>query len=140
MFSGSSVDPPVIREWFVYPGNPLKEPDLVPPAQLSLPRTVSVTELKNKTVQTGTFTLLTLSSNHTLNTLTFVDGRPSLDLLWFGAGSDVSSLRLMTFLAIFDCQEFSDLHGTVEVSLLAALCLVTYIVRQVMLSVTTCVC
>ncbi|XP_008308755.1 constitutive coactivator of peroxisome proliferator-activated receptor gamma [Cynoglossus semilaevis] len=93
---GSSVDPPVIREWFVYPGNPLKEPDLVPPAQLSLPH-----------------------------------GRPSLDLLWFGAGSDVSSLRLMTFLAIFDCQEFSDLHGTVEVSLLAALCLVTYIVRQV---------
>lgn len=48
MFSGSSVDPPVIREWFVYPGNPLKEPDLVPPAQLSLPRTVSVTELKKQ--------------------------------------------------------------------------------------------
>ncbi|XP_035484762.2 constitutive coactivator of peroxisome proliferator-activated receptor gamma isoform X2 [Scophthalmus maximus] len=91
---GSAVDPPAIREWFVYPGNPLKEPDVVHPVSLPC-------------------------------------GRPSLDSLWFGTGSNVSALRLTSFLTIFDCQEFSELYGTVDASLLAALCLVTYIVLQV---------
>uniref|UniRef100_A0A3Q3EUM3 Family with sequence similarity 120 member B n=1 Tax=Labrus bergylta TaxID=56723 RepID=A0A3Q3EUM3_9LABR len=89
-------DPPVIREWFVYPGNPLKDPDMVHPVPISLP-----------------------------------GDQPSLDLLWFGTGPDVSALRLMSFFSIFDCQEFSELHGVIEDSLLAALCLVTYIALQV---------
>ncbi|XP_074469019.1 constitutive coactivator of peroxisome proliferator-activated receptor gamma [Sebastes fasciatus] len=93
---GSSVDLPAIREWFVYPGNLLKEPDMVHPVPLSLPY-----------------------------------DQPSLDLLWFGTGPEVSALRLKTFLSIFDCQEFSELYGAIEDSLLAALCLVTYIVLQV---------
>ncbi|XP_034385334.1 LOW QUALITY PROTEIN: constitutive coactivator of peroxisome proliferator-activated receptor gamma [Cyclopterus lumpus] len=93
---GSSVDLPAIREWFVYPGNPLKEPDMVHPVQISLPY-----------------------------------DQPSLDLLWFGIGPKVSTLRVMSFLSIFDCQEFSDLYGDIEDSLLAALCLVTYIILQV---------
>ncbi len=60
-----------------------------------------------------------------------VGDQPSLDLLWFGAGPEVSALRLMSFLSIFDCQDFFDLCGAIEDSLLAALCLITYIVLQV---------
>ncbi|XP_055363435.1 constitutive coactivator of peroxisome proliferator-activated receptor gamma isoform X2 [Betta splendens] len=93
---GSTDDLPAIKEWFVYPGSPLKEPDMVHPVPISLPC-----------------------------------DRPSLDLLWFGTGPEVSDLRLTSFLSILDCQEFSELKGAVEDSLLAALCLVTYIVLQV---------
>lgn len=92
----STVDLPTIREWFVYPGNPLKEPDMVHPVPISLPC-----------------------------------DPPGLDLLWFGTGPEVSALRLLSFLSIFDCQEFAELFGAIEDSLLAALCLVTYIALQV---------
>ncbi|KAI3377807.1 hypothetical protein L3Q82_008951 [Scortum barcoo] len=92
----SCVDLPTIREWFVYRGNPLKEPDMVQPVSISLPC-----------------------------------DQPSLDLLWFDTGPEVSALRLMSFLSVFDCQEFSELCGVIEDSLLAALCLITYIVLQV---------
>ncbi|XP_069378501.1 constitutive coactivator of peroxisome proliferator-activated receptor gamma isoform X2 [Paralichthys olivaceus] len=92
---GSTVDTPAIREWFVFPGNPLKEPHMVHPVPVNLPC-----------------------------------GRPNLDLLWFGTGSDVSALRLTSFLTILDCQDFTELYGSIEVSLLAVLCLVTYIVLQ----------
>lgn len=34
---GSAVDVPAIKEWFVFPGNPLKEPDMVHPIPVSLP-------------------------------------------------------------------------------------------------------
>lgn len=64
----------------------------------------------------------------------FVGGQPSLDLLWFGTGPEVSALRLASFFSIFDCQEFSELYGEIDNSLLAALCLVTYIALQVMLT------
>lgn len=61
----------------------------------------------------------------------FVDDEPSLDFLWLSTGPDVSALRLTAFLSIFDCLEFSDLYGAIEDSLLAALCLITHIVLQV---------
>ncbi|KAG7236015.1 hypothetical protein INR49_001413 [Caranx melampygus] len=93
---GSSVDTPAIKEWFVHPGNPLKEADMVHPVPVNLP-----------------------------------SDRPSLDLLWFGTGPDVSALRLTSFLKIFDCQELSELYGEIEASLLVTLCLVTYIVLKV---------
>ncbi|XP_012736463.2 constitutive coactivator of peroxisome proliferator-activated receptor gamma [Fundulus heteroclitus] len=92
----SSVDVPAIREWFVFPGNPLKEADMVHPAPVNIPC-----------------------------------GEPSLDLLWFSSGPEVSALRLAAFLAVFDCLDYSDLHGEIGDSLLAALCLVTYVVLQV---------
>lgn len=57
--------------------------------------------------------------------------KPSLDLLWFGRGPEVSALRLTSFLSIFDCHDFSRLHGNIEDSMLTALCLVTYIALQV---------
>lgn len=60
-----------------------------------------------------------------------VGDQPSLGLLWFGTGPEVSALRLTSFLSIFDCQELSKLYGAIEDSLLAALCLVTYIILQV---------
>ncbi|XP_005915153.1 constitutive coactivator of peroxisome proliferator-activated receptor gamma [Haplochromis burtoni] len=94
--NGRIVDPPAIREWFVFPGNPLKEPDIVHPLPVSLPC-----------------------------------DQPSLDLLWFSTGPDVAALRLTAFFTIFGCPEFSELHGVIEDSLLAALCLVTYLVLQV---------
>ncbi|XP_033972872.1 constitutive coactivator of peroxisome proliferator-activated receptor gamma [Trematomus bernacchii] len=93
---GSRVDLPAIREWFVYAGNALKEPDMVHPVPISLQY-----------------------------------NPPVLDLLWFGNGPEVSSLRLKSFLSMFDCQELSELYGAVEDSLLAALCLVTYIALQI---------
>ncbi|XP_010768093.1 constitutive coactivator of peroxisome proliferator-activated receptor gamma [Notothenia coriiceps] len=96
VFSGSRVDLPAIREWFVYAGNALKEPDMVHPVPISLQY-----------------------------------NQPVLDLLWFGNGPEVSSLRLKSFLSMFDCQELSELYGAVEDSLLAALCLVTYIALQI---------
>lgn len=61
----------------------------------------------------------------------FVGEMPSLDLLWFGSGPEVSAVRVTSFLSIFDCLEFSELYGAIEDSLLAALCLVTYIALQV---------
>ncbi|XP_074523322.1 constitutive coactivator of peroxisome proliferator-activated receptor gamma isoform X2 [Halichoeres trimaculatus] len=89
-------DLPAIKEWFIYPGNPLQEPDIVHPVPVSLP-----------------------------------GEKLTLDFLWFSTGPEVSALRLLTFFTIFDCQDLSDLHGTIEDSLLAALCLITYIVLQV---------
>uniref|UniRef100_A0A3Q3WXK8 XPG N-terminal domain-containing protein n=1 Tax=Mola mola TaxID=94237 RepID=A0A3Q3WXK8_MOLML len=88
-----------VREWFVYPGNPLQEPDIVHSVPVNLPC-----------------------------------DKPSLDLLWLGSGPDVASLRLKSFLSIFDCLDFLELHGTIEDSLFAALCLVTYIALQVLSS------
>nr|XP_057945614.1 constitutive coactivator of peroxisome proliferator-activated receptor gamma isoform X1 [Doryrhamphus excisus] len=89
-------EPPAIREWFVYPGNPLKEPHMVQPVPVNFPCEP-----------------------------------PSLHVLWFGSGPDVSTLRLTSFFSIFDCQEFTEWYGVVEDSLLAALCLVTHIALQV---------
>ncbi|XP_061736088.1 constitutive coactivator of peroxisome proliferator-activated receptor gamma isoform X3 [Nerophis ophidion] len=91
-----SEELPAIREWFVYPGNPLKEPQMVQPILASFPCE-----------------------------------RPSLDVLWFGSGPDVSTLRLTSFFSIFNCQEVAELHGAIEDFLLAALCLVIYIALQV---------
>uniref|UniRef100_A0A665UD38 Asteroid domain-containing protein n=1 Tax=Echeneis naucrates TaxID=173247 RepID=A0A665UD38_ECHNA len=96
---GSTADPPAVKEWFVYPGNPLKEPDMVHPVPFSLSCAIP-------------------------------GDSPSLDLLWFGTGPEVPALRLMSFLSIFDCSELTELHGVIEGSLLAALCLITYIVMQ----------
>ncbi|XP_061566849.1 constitutive coactivator of peroxisome proliferator-activated receptor gamma [Cololabis saira] len=93
---GRTEDFPAVKEWFVFPGNPLKEPDMVHPVPVTLPC-----------------------------------DQPSLDLLWFHGGPEVSGFRLAAFLSIFDCQEYSELCGAIEDSLLAALCLVTHIVLQV---------
>lgn len=41
VLSGSSAEFPAVKEWFVYPGNPLQEPDMVHPRPASLPCTVS---------------------------------------------------------------------------------------------------
>ncbi|KAM4602661.1 constitutive coactivator of peroxisome proliferator-activated receptor gamma isoform 1-T2 [Polymixia lowei] len=93
---GCGMEVPAVKEWFVYPGNPLKEPEMVKPAPLN---------------RQG--------------------DQPSLQLLWFSSGPEVSDLRLASFLSVFDCQELSELYGSIEDSLLATLCLVTYIVLQV---------
>ena len=61
----------------------------------------------------------------------FSGDKSSLDMLWFNSGPEVASFRLTTFLSIFDCLEYAELYGAIEDSLLAALCLVTYIVLQV---------
>ncbi|XP_038150562.1 constitutive coactivator of peroxisome proliferator-activated receptor gamma isoform X2 [Cyprinodon tularosa] len=92
----SSADVPAIKEWFVFPGNTLKEADMVQPVPVNIP-----------------------------------SAQPNLDLLWFSTGHEVSALRLAAFLTVFDCLDYSDLHGKIGDSLLAALCLVTYIVLQV---------
>uniref|UniRef100_A0A8C6UWB6 Family with sequence similarity 120B n=1 Tax=Neogobius melanostomus TaxID=47308 RepID=A0A8C6UWB6_9GOBI len=94
--NGTDINPPAIKEWFVYPGNPLKEPEMVPPVPLNL------------------------HGNH-----------PALDLLWFGKGPEVSSMQLSCFLAILDCQDLSDLYGTIEEPIFITVCLVTHIVIQV---------
>uniref|UniRef100_A0A1A8G7Z6 Family with sequence similarity 120B n=1 Tax=Nothobranchius korthausae TaxID=1143690 RepID=A0A1A8G7Z6_9TELE len=92
----NSLENPAIREWFVYPGNPLNEPEMVHPVPINISC-----------------------------------GHPSLDVLWFSSGPEVSALRLTVFLSVFDCVEFSELFGQIEDSLLGALCLITYVVLQV---------
>uniref|UniRef100_A0A672H1K7 Uncharacterized protein n=1 Tax=Salarias fasciatus TaxID=181472 RepID=A0A672H1K7_SALFA len=87
---------PAVKEWFVSPGNPLIEPEMVLPVPVCLP------------------------CDH-----------PSLDLLWLSSGPEVSALRLTAFLSLFDCIELFSLYGAVQDSLLAVLCLVTYILLQV---------
>lgn len=52
-FSGSTLDIPVIKEWFVYPGNPLKEPDTVHPVPVNFSCTVHAypnNKINNNTV------------------------------------------------------------------------------------------
>lgn len=49
----------------------------------------------------------------------------------FGTGPEVAAPQLTTFLSIFDCLEYSELYRNIEDCLLAAFCLVTYIVLQV---------
>ena len=58
-------------------------------------------------------------------------GQPDLKVLWFGQDSESSSLRLTCFLSVFGCEELSVEQGQLEGSLLAVLCLVTYITIQV---------
>nr|XP_029541091.1 constitutive coactivator of peroxisome proliferator-activated receptor gamma-like [Oncorhynchus nerka]XP_029541092.1 constitutive coactivator of peroxisome proliferator-activated receptor gamma-like [Oncorhynchus nerka] len=83
---------PTVREWFVFPGNPLKDPKVVSPLPL----------------------------NHS-----------DLKRLWFGKDSETKCLRISTFLAIFELDEFSVEHDHLDGSLMAVLCLVTYIAMQV---------
>ncbi|CAB1338387.1 unnamed protein product, partial [Coregonus sp. 'balchen'] len=90
---------PTVREWFVFPGNPLKEPKVVSPLPL----------------------------NHSV-------GKLDLTGLWFGKDSETTCLRISTFLAVFELDEFSVEHDRLDGSLMSVLCLVTYIAMQVGLS------
>ncbi|XP_029620969.1 constitutive coactivator of peroxisome proliferator-activated receptor gamma isoform X1 [Salmo trutta] len=83
---------PTVREWFVFPGNPLKDPKVVSPLPL----------------------------NHS-----------DLKRLWFGKDSETKGLRISTFLTVFELDEFSVEHDRLDGSLMAVLCLVTYIAMQV---------
>uniref|UniRef100_A0A4W5RY58 Family with sequence similarity 120 member B n=1 Tax=Hucho hucho TaxID=62062 RepID=A0A4W5RY58_9TELE len=87
---------PTVREWFVFPGNPLKDPKVVSPLPL----------------------------NHSV-------GKADLKALWFGKDSETKCLRISTFLAVFELDEFSVEHDRLDGSLMAVLCLVTYIAMQV---------
>uniref|UniRef100_A0A8C2ZS84 Family with sequence similarity 120 member B n=1 Tax=Cyclopterus lumpus TaxID=8103 RepID=A0A8C2ZS84_CYCLU len=66
---GSSVDLPAIREWFVYPGNPLKEPDMVHPVQISLPCTVPACFLICCSLHLLTYWDVIELTNHILSTV-----------------------------------------------------------------------
>ncbi|XP_072533758.1 constitutive coactivator of peroxisome proliferator-activated receptor gamma isoform X2 [Salminus brasiliensis] len=85
-----------VKEWFVFPGNPLKEPNKVVPKALNLPE----------------------------QTL------PDLMALWFGKDSELTSIRVSTFLAVFDLQDFSQDFSHIEPPLVAVICLVAYIAVQ----------
>ena len=41
VFSGTSTQGPAVKEWFVFAGNPLKEPELVHPVPVSMSGTVT---------------------------------------------------------------------------------------------------
>ncbi|XP_027006093.1 constitutive coactivator of peroxisome proliferator-activated receptor gamma isoform X3 [Tachysurus fulvidraco] len=84
-----------VQEWFVFPGNPLKEPKKVFPKALNLP-----------------------------------DGTPDLTTLWFGNDPEVKSIRVSTFLAVFDLQDFSEDLKSFDTPLVAVICLVAYIANQ----------
>uniref|UniRef100_A0AAY5KQ83 Asteroid domain-containing protein n=1 Tax=Esox lucius TaxID=8010 RepID=A0AAY5KQ83_ESOLU len=87
---------PNVKEWFVFPGNPLKEPRVVSPMPL----------------------------NHS-------GVKPDLKVLWFGKDPEATCLRIATFWAVFELDEFSVEQGRMDGSLLAVLCLVTYMAIQV---------
>ncbi|KAM9476419.1 constitutive coactivator of peroxisome proliferator-activated receptor gamma isoform 1-T2 [Clarias gariepinus] len=84
-----------VKEWFVFPRNPLKEPKNVTPKPLNLP-----------------------------------EGIPDLTTLWFGKDSEVKHVRVSTFLAIFGLQDFAEELKSFDTSLVAVICLVTYIAIQ----------
>lgn len=96
LHNDADLNPPAIKEWFVYSGNPMREAEMIPPVPLNLKC-----------------------------------DRPTLDRLWFGECPEVSSQQLSCFLAILDCQDFAEVHGTIEEHIFITLCLVTYIVLQV---------
>ncbi|XP_017320252.1 constitutive coactivator of peroxisome proliferator-activated receptor gamma isoform X1 [Ictalurus punctatus] len=84
-----------VKEWFVFPRNPLKEPKKVAPKPLNLP-----------------------------------EGTPDLTTLWFGNDSEVTSVQVSTFLAVFDLQDFTEDLKSFDTPLVAVICLVTYIAIQ----------
>ncbi|KAG9344349.1 hypothetical protein JZ751_011018 [Albula glossodonta] len=75
---------PVVKEWFVFPRNPLHEPDLVSPVPLGQP-----------------------------------GGNPDLGALWFGGDAAVKTLRMSTFLAVFNLQELTENLQQLDTSLMA---------------------
>ncbi|XP_053088787.1 constitutive coactivator of peroxisome proliferator-activated receptor gamma isoform X3 [Pangasianodon hypophthalmus] len=85
-----------VKEWFVFPRNPLEEPKIVAPTPLNLP-----------------------------------EGTPDLQTLWFGNDSEMTSVRVSTFLAVFDLQDFTEDLKSFDTPLVAVICLVTYIAIQV---------
>ncbi|KAL7877477.1 hypothetical protein SRHO_G00041200 [Serrasalmus rhombeus] len=84
-----------VKEWFVFPGNPLKEPIKVAPRLLNLP-----------------------------------ERAPDLATLWFGNDSEVKGVRLSTFLAVFDLQDFTEDLNHLDSPLVAVICFVTYVALQ----------
>ncbi|XP_042565467.1 constitutive coactivator of peroxisome proliferator-activated receptor gamma isoform X2 [Clupea harengus] len=91
-----AVPVPAVKEWFVFPGNKLKEPKMVSPKQFS-----------------------------------DSDIKPDLRDLWFRKDTEVRHLQLSTFLALLELKEYAEVLDTLEVPLVAVVCLVTYIVLQV---------
>ncbi|KAJ8248359.1 hypothetical protein GJAV_G00241160 [Gymnothorax javanicus] len=90
-----SSSPHVVKEWFVYPGNQLKEPDLVSPVPLGLP-----------------------------------GGNPDLSTLWFGEATEVGTLRVTTFFAIFNLQDVTEDLRQLQTPHLAVVLLLIYISLQ----------
>ncbi|KAG9275082.1 constitutive coactivator of peroxisome proliferator-activated receptor gamma [Astyanax mexicanus] len=84
-----------VKEWFVFSGNPLKEPNKVAPKALNIP-----------------------------------ERTPDLMTLWFGKNSELKSVRVFTFLAVFDLQDFSQDIIHFETPLVTVICLVAYIAVQ----------
>lgn len=64
----------------------------------------------------------------------FTDGTPDLTTLWFGNDPEVKSIRVSTFLAVFDLQDFSEDLKSFDTPLVAVICLVAYIANQVRLT------
>ena len=59
------------------------------------------------------------------------DIKPDLRDLWFRKDTEVRHLQLSTFLALLELKEYAEVLDTLEVPLVAVVCLVTYIVLQV---------
>ncbi|XP_062852009.1 constitutive coactivator of peroxisome proliferator-activated receptor gamma [Trichomycterus rosablanca] len=95
LLPGSFEETLSVKEWFVFPGNPLKEPNKVSPTPLNLP-----------------------------------EGAPDLMALWFGNDSEMKSIRVSTFLAVFDLQDLTQDLDHFDTPLIAVICLVTYIAIQ----------
>ncbi|KAJ8393263.1 hypothetical protein AAFF_G00063350 [Aldrovandia affinis] len=57
-------------------------------------------------------------------------GNPDLSILWFGTDAAVTDLRVSTFLAIFDLQEFTEGLRQLDMPLMAVALLVIYISLQ----------
>lgn len=62
------------------------------------------------------------------------EGTPDLTTLWFGNDSEVKTVRVSTFLAVFDLQDFTEDLKSIDAPLVAVICLVSYIAAQVCLS------
>lgn len=54
--------------------------------------------------------------------------------LWFGNATEVKSIRVSTFLAVFDLQDFTEDLKSFDTTLVAVICLIAYIATQVRLT------
>ncbi|KAG8504745.1 Constitutive coactivator of peroxisome proliferator-activated receptor gamma, partial [Galemys pyrenaicus] len=101
---------PVVKEWFVYAGNPLQQPDLVRPLQMNLPGAG----------RAGA------GGSHAAGW-----GPPNLKLLWLGQEPEVQARRVDALLACFDLSSAREELQALEGPLQALCCLLTYLFVQV---------
>ncbi|XP_027753655.1 constitutive coactivator of peroxisome proliferator-activated receptor gamma isoform X2 [Empidonax traillii] len=141
---------PLVKEWFVYFGNPLKQPELIQPVQPSVPvfhavaygvqNTRSpfffVPKLEPTAEETYQHSVLwripvCQQVASMISLFIKIGGTPNLKTLWLAKGPDVEKQRYSTFLACFHLQDEMEEIQALEAPVAGFCCLLTYLMMQV---------